>query len=480
MNPVAQALAGALVQFVWQGFLVFVALRIVLHLLRKNSPEVRYSVCCAALVLLAVLPIVTAFSLYESSTPDGVTAAITVTIRAAWSGSTPLAQRWIAANQPILQTWILRIWLFGVALLSMRLAWGGGRIASLRRSAKPADEQLIDLACALARRMGTHRTVRLLVSSLPTGPSLAGWIRPAILLPASAILNLTADQLEAVLAHELAHLARYDDVVNIVQSFVETLLFYHPVVWWVSRRIRHERELCCDDRAVRICGDPVCYARALTTLERSRIRAPRLALGTTDGPLSFRIRRMIGAEERETMPSGLPGLFALCLAAVIVATAQGELRTPRTPAEYPASAVANGVQGTVPVEVVANASGQITHARARGGPTELRDAAVRSVAALHLAPGSQRVDVAFQLAAPVQQGSQPSATPEKATIEGQVFGAGGKPLSKATVRLSPVGLPDAIQEPPYRSPPLPIRMGNSFLSRPNQAAITFGRNTSVT
>lgn len=329
MSPTAQAVTGALAQFLWQGFLVFVALRILLYLLRNSSPEARYLVGCAALGLLAVLPVVTAVCLYESPTVDSTAAAITLTIRAVWSGSLPLSARLLNAIEP----WVLRLWLLGVAALSARLAWTGRRIASLRRSGQPADEWIANLATALAKRMGTTRPVRLLVSALPNGPSLAGWFRPAILLPVSAILNLTPDQLEAVLAHELAHLARHDDIVNIAQSIIETLLFYHPAVWWVSGRIRHERELCCDDLAVRICGDPVCYARALTMLARLRLNAPRLAVGATDGALGYRIRRIVGAGTQELIPSSLPGLLALCLAIAAVGinagTAHGALRTPQ-------------------------------------------------------------------------------------------------------------------------------------------------------
>ena len=122
----------------------------------------------------------------------------------------------------------------------------------------------------LRTRMGLTRPVRLLISSLAEGPSVVGWIRPVILLPAATLLGLTPEQLEAVLAHEFAHIRRYDYLVNILQMVVETLLFYHPAVWWTSARIRHERELCCDDLAVSSCGDPLCYARALTKLERLR------------------------------------------------------------------------------------------------------------------------------------------------------------------------------------------------------------------
>ena len=127
----------------------------------------------------------------------------------------------------------------------------------------------------------------------------------------ATLLGLTTQQLEAVLAHELAHIRRYDYLVNLLQMAVETLLFYHPAVWWTSSRIRHERELCCDDLAVASCGDALCYARALTRLERLRIATPAMALGSTGGPLAYRIQRLIGAGTRGYGYSKLPGLLAL-------------------------------------------------------------------------------------------------------------------------------------------------------------------------
>src|SRR5262249_17738290 len=147
---------------------------------------------------------------------------------------------------------------------------------------------------ALAARLGLTRQVRVLIAGAADGPSVVGWLRPVVLLPSATLLGLTPEQLEAVLAHELAHVRRHDYLVNLAQSLVETVLFYHPAVWWVSSRIRHERELCCDDLAVRSCGDALCYARALTRLERLRIASPELAMGAAGGPLLFRVRRLMG------------------------------------------------------------------------------------------------------------------------------------------------------------------------------------------
>src|SRR4029077_10699398 len=98
-------------------------------------------------------------------------------------------------------------------------------------------------------------------------PTVVGWLRPAILLPIAALAALSPAQVEAILAHERAHIRRHDCAMNVLQTIAETLLFYHPAVWWLSKRIRVEREHCCDDVAIAVCGDPVGYAQALAELE---------------------------------------------------------------------------------------------------------------------------------------------------------------------------------------------------------------------
>ena len=257
-----------------------------------------------------------------------------------------------------------------------------------------------------------------------------------MLLPAATVLGLTPQQLEAVLAHELAHILRYDYLVNMLQTVAETLLFYHPAVWWVSARIRQERELCCDDLAVDSCGDALCYARALTRLERLRVTTPRLALGSAGGPLLYRIQRLAGDAGWQRGPSKLSGILALSLGLICFALnidwARGQQQAAPAPepaaaessmpgeqgvrvdlggarlihrdeVEYPEAAMEKGVQGTVVVEATLDADGVVADARVLSGPPELRKAALQSVLQWHFthdAAGSTRqVGIAFQLPA---------------------------------------------------------------------------------
>jgi hypothetical protein len=164
----------------------------------------------------------------------------------------------------------------------------------------------------LAVALRVSRPVRLLESALVEVPTCIGWLRPLILLPASTLAGLSMQQLELLLAHELAHVRRRDYLVNLLQAAAETLLFYHPAVWWVSHRMRVEREHCCDDLAVAACGDALGYARALATLEERRSPAPALAMAADGASLVARVRRLAGLSH-EARSARAPALGATVL-----------------------------------------------------------------------------------------------------------------------------------------------------------------------
>jgi hypothetical protein len=140
--------------------------------------------------------------------------------------------------------------------------------------------------------MQVSRRVRLLPTDRVDSPSVIGWLRPVILAPVGVLSGLAPQQVEALLAHELAHVRRHDYLVNVLQGIAESLLFYHPAVWWISNQIRTEREHCCDDLAVEASGDVLVYARALAALESMRPAHFRAALSANDGSLLRRIRRL--------------------------------------------------------------------------------------------------------------------------------------------------------------------------------------------
>ncbi len=213
--------------------------------------------------------------------------------------------------------WLVALWAVGVSLLSLRMFLGWLGLGFLRRRARRVGEEWAERAAALAARMRVTRPVALLESARLHAPALVGWLRPAILLPSAALFGLTPEQLEAVLAHELAHLRRHDYLVNLVQTLIETLLFYHPAVWWVSKRLRHERECCCDDIAAQVCGDVTVYARALTTLRQVCAAGTQLAPAATHGEVVPRVRRLL---RLPTPRSSRSPLTAALLALSVVAS----------------------------------------------------------------------------------------------------------------------------------------------------------------
>ena len=315
MTPLTSALSKALLHFVWEGLLVALLLWIVLAILQKRSARARYLVSCAALALMTILPAVTAFLSYRAPV-----AANAFVQRAPWNAvfvgpAAAPSPGWLARWIPFLEAWAIPLWFAGVLVFAARLIFITGHANRLAREGQGAGAPVAGIVARLASRMGVTRRVRVLISSLAESPSVVGWLRPVILIPAATLLSLSPEQLEAVLAHELAHIRRYDYLVNVLQTLSETLLFYHPAIWWVSARIRRERELCCDDVAVAVCGDAVGYARALAKLERVRIAAPSLALSSTGGQLLFRIRRLTGMQHEQAF-SKFPALVALVLAVI--------------------------------------------------------------------------------------------------------------------------------------------------------------------
>jgi len=174
------------------------------------------------------------------------------------------------------------------------------------------EQSLLSKLEELKQRLRISRPVRLLKSTIVEVPVVVGWLRPVILLPASIISGLTPTDLEVILAHELAHIHRFDYLVNTFQNLVETIMFYHPAVWWISRCIREEREHCCDDVVVQLCGNKLAYARALVSLEELR-GLPRLAFAASGGSLLDRIRRLLGGAT-DARPLGARGFGGLTLA----------------------------------------------------------------------------------------------------------------------------------------------------------------------
>ena len=349
-RELVERLGWCLLHSVWQLAAVGVVAAIVLRGLRRNSAQARYLAACGALAAMAILPALT----FASMRPLGLAVERSVVAvrpgaeapseptvesqrppdsdrrerspSAEWAvGRDPDSRRlsaesWGEAFRPWFP-WLVVLWVAGVSGLSLRLLGGWLFIRWLiRHRTRDVAERWMEGLGRLKGRMRIRGTVRLIESIRVQVPLAVGWLRPVIVLPATALTGLPPDQIEAILAHELAHIGRYDYLVNLVQSVVETLLFYHPAAWWVSGRIRAEREHCCDDRAVEICGDRLLYARSLAALEERRGAGWLLAVSARDGSLLERVRRLLGVSAPvERAAGGLAGMLVLAAVAVLVA-----------------------------------------------------------------------------------------------------------------------------------------------------------------
>ena len=171
-------------------------------------------------------------------------------------------------------------WIIGIAVISIRHVGGWVRVQQLRRRATPlSGGSWDDLMRRTCERLGVKCAVRCAESALVQVPSVVGYFKPVILLPLCAMTGLSSQQLEGLIAHELAHVRRHDYLVNLIQIIVETLLFYHPAAWWISKRIRQERENCCDDLAAGVCDNRIAYVQALAAMEELRMVPGELVLG---------------------------------------------------------------------------------------------------------------------------------------------------------------------------------------------------------
>jgi HEAT repeat protein/beta-lactamase regulating signal transducer with metallopeptidase domain len=347
-------LGWALVHFVWQGAALAVVLAVALALTRVTAARTRYALSVATLVLMVAMPVATGLRLYgsaprvEKALPPAdaglapadaqahkvaqhrETRAQPSRTRSAFVSnasviaSVPLITRLRDQLRPALP-WLVVLWTAGVIVLSLRLARGWRSARRLKtEGTQSVTAPLRDALARCAARLGVTRSVELLESAIIQVPAVIGWLRPVILVPASALTGLTPQQLELLLTHELAHVRRHDYLVNLFQSVIETLLFYHPAVWWVSHRIREEREHCCDDIVVRICGDADLYASALVGMERLRAAPPRLALAATGGSLVQRVRRLVlpATVRAELFPRWAAGIVALMIAVLASGGAQ--------------------------------------------------------------------------------------------------------------------------------------------------------------
>lgn len=267
------ALGWTVLHSLWQGLLIALVMVLLFQALENKSAKLRYEVASFALFLVFISSLCTFFVLYDAIDQQSIQGQLQGDWMMILQGesSTGFLQHTIQQSMDYFNQYlpmIVSAWFMGAFFFSLRLIGGLAYVQHLKYNDNdllPAfwQKQMNELAYQLR----LEKKVDLLESALVKVPLVIGFFKPAILMPLGAINSLSEKEVEAILAHELAHIYRNDFLLNILFSFIEILFYYHPAVWWISANVRLERENCCDDIAVRLCGNSLTYAKALVKLQ---------------------------------------------------------------------------------------------------------------------------------------------------------------------------------------------------------------------
>lgn len=339
-HPLSEALACSLLHTLWQGGLLAILLYVLLRNISADRFNLRYVLALTAMGLVVGSWLIT-LSIYHrgDAVVRGDTQA-TSDMREAPAGAGQLSpsppvvkdsdNRPIAAHdsEPSQESaydwtgWIMVGWLPGVVFMTVRMI---ARLAGARRlyrsgNVLPGDSNLVQEAERLRNRMHMRRKLRLLLHERIAGPVVIGLFRSTILLPASLAGGIPVDHLQAILAHELAHIRRYDYLVHCVQMLIEAVLFFNPAVWWINRQVRIEREACCDAVAAEMAGAPLQYARVLSAwAERVKGMAATAVVGSAfsgrqkEYSLLDRMQRLLLRGHRPALQLPWPSLLVMLL-----------------------------------------------------------------------------------------------------------------------------------------------------------------------
>lgn len=312
-QPIIEALGQTIIHSLWQGAVLALCLAFVLFLMRRQSSKHRYYVACVGMLVFLMISTITFFTIYDpSAQPIDVLSnyaggdIIIVDNTAVEASEQPMFLTFFAEFTYYFQEHfpiIVTAWLMGILLFTLRLVSGYTYVLRLKSyKTKPVNKEWEARFEGIVEKLGITQKVKLLESSLAKVPMAVGYLKPVVLMPVGTLTGMPVSQVEAIIAHELAHIQRKDYLINIFQSVIEILFFYHPAMWWIGACIREERENACDDIAVEICGNKIVFAKALTSLEeRAALHTPRLAMafGRKRGSLLGRVRRLVGRPEKQ-------------------------------------------------------------------------------------------------------------------------------------------------------------------------------------
>lgn len=300
------AIGWTLLHSLWQGALIALFLGVGLLFLQKKSSALRYNIGAFAIVLTLIAFLGTFTFLYQNEVNtaqlnnesvlivvDGTNEVNPVSNAIQNENLFSIFTDYFNHHLPV----IVVLWLLGVMIFSLRFLGGIAYLERLKHSQNRPLEAFWQVKMNnIKNAIGVKQSIDLLESALIKVPMVVGYLKPIILLPIGTINALSAAEVEAILAHELAHIRRNDYLINLVQSIIDVLFFYHPAVWWMSNTVRTERENCCDDLALKVTGNSLIIAKALANLEAIRMNNHQLSMAFTGNKnqLLNRISRLLG------------------------------------------------------------------------------------------------------------------------------------------------------------------------------------------
>jgi D-alanyl-D-alanine endopeptidase (penicillin-binding protein 7) len=394
MNRFIDSLGWTLIHFAWQGALVAAIAALAFAFFRNSRPQLRYLIGCLALLACIAWPLLEFHARWVAYHRYAEPGAASQMLRQLLVADDPIA--------PFRDKFglIVALWTAGASMLALRMGAGLLWVRRLANSACRDIDGLQQRFARLAALAGVDGVRLRVVAGLEGGPLAIGLLRPLVVVPASLATGMAPHMLEALLAHELGHIRHHDYLVNLLQNAVETLLFYHPAVWWLSARVRVEREHMADDFAAGLIGDRRTVALALSQLEKARFSPAPLAQAAGGGNLAMRVRRLVLPQAQGlNMAALLPVVGALLAGLTVYANAAvdtaGSNRKPLlmfsscTKPMYPDASLANGDQGTVAMAFRVGADGTVLDSRiARSsGHRELDRAAHAALKRCRFEPG---------------------------------------------------------------------------------------------
>jgi beta-lactamase regulating signal transducer with metallopeptidase domain/protein involved in polysaccharide export with SLBB domain len=325
LSFLSDSIGRAVLHSVWEGVALAMLFAVSAWVLRKASPQIRYVLGCVTLALMVFAPIATALlprMTHSVAKPSEASVSVVTTPSQTPTPSASVMAPVVHVPNQESHLSVLQIaalgWCIGLVVVAIWQFTGWVSVQALVRRSQPADDSRVKQLNRLRDRIGIRFQIAIRVCGEISTPAVVGWLRPVILVPVTALTELPADYFESLLLHELAHIRRHDYLVNLLQTAVETVLFYHPAAWWVSRAVRQEREYCCDDETVR-AADRKIYVQALAMMEALRTDGNQpLAVASSGGSLFRRINRLTASKARRRSDVGPVVICSLVLATVII------------------------------------------------------------------------------------------------------------------------------------------------------------------